>query len=117
MELARVVGQCTATVKEASLDGRKLALTRRMSEDGRVIGEVEVALDVTGAGPGQTVVVTRGSAARQPSDNRQLAVDLSIVAIVDAVTVDPAGSSTSTPTHKPAATRKSRPRTGGKSNG
>lgn len=115
MELARVIGQCTATVKEPSLDGRRLALVCRADAGGVIIGEVEVALDVTGAAPGVLVVVTRGSAARQPAENRQLAADLSVIAIVDHVTEEFPGKRTSrSSTHKKAAPR---PRTGGKSNG
>ena len=87
MELARVVGQCTATVKEPSLAGQKFALVRRADENGELIGPVEVALDVTGSGPGELVLMVRGSAARQPSQTRQLAADLSIVAIVDELAV------------------------------
>lgn len=116
MELARVVGQCTATVKESSLDGRKLALVCRTSISGEQIGEVEVALDVTGAAPGQLVIITRGSAARQPVDNRQLAVDLSVIAIVDAVTNELADSPKSQrkPIKKSVVSQRARSHTGGK---
>lgn len=69
--------------------GRKLALVRRADAEGVVTGEVEVALDVTGAGAGQLVLLVRGSAARQPADTRQLPADLAIVAIVDEVTTSP----------------------------
>lgn len=86
MELAVVVGQCTATVKDDSLEGRKLAVVRRADTDGTPSGEIEVALDVTGAGTGQLVLLIRGGAARQPADTRQLPTDLAIVAIVDEVT-------------------------------
>lgn len=115
MQLARVIGQCTATVKDPTLDGRRLALVRRTDAEGAIVGEVEVALDVTGAAPGALVVVTRGSAARQPADNRQLAADLSVIAIVDDLTQEFPGKRTSrSSTNKKAAPR---PRTGGKSNG
>lgn len=86
MELAVVVGHCTATVKDTSLEGRKLAIVRRTDAEGAVSGDAEVALDVTGAGPGTLVLLVRGGAARQPADTRQLPTDLSIVAIVDEMT-------------------------------
>jgi len=89
MELAVVVGHCTATVKDNSLEGRKLALVRAADDSGTPVGSMEVALDVTGAGVGQLVLLTRGSSARQPAENRQLPTDLSIVAIVDELTVPP----------------------------
>ncbi len=89
MQLAVVVGTVTATVKDASLAGRKLALVRVIEPDGTPTAPPEVALVVSSAGVGERVLVVRGSAARQPAPNRSLATDLSIVAIVDDVTVPP----------------------------
>lgn len=90
MQLAVVVGQCTATVKDASLDGRKLALVQCSDPDGGAAGDIEVATDITGAAVGQQVLLARGSAARLPAETRQMATDLTIVAIVDEVTSSPA---------------------------
>jgi microcompartment protein CcmK/EutM len=90
MELATVIGACTATVKDAGLGGRKLALVRRIDEHGEAIAPVEVALDSAGAGLHSTVLLVRGSAARQPTQNRQLPVDLTVVAVIDEVHVIPA---------------------------
>jgi carbon dioxide concentrating mechanism protein CcmL len=123
MELAVVVGQCTATVKDTSLGGRKLALVRRADAEGAVSGEVEVALDVTGAGAGQLVLLVRGSAARQCTDTRQLPADLAIVAIVDEVTTSgssagpvsaSAPNSSRTMQEAPSSTAAARTRTRGK---
>jgi microcompartment protein CcmK/EutM len=122
MELAVVVGQCTATVKDTSLGGRKLALVRRADAEGAASGEVEVALDVTGAGAGQLVLLVRGSAARQCTDTRQLPADLAIVAIVDEVTTSPGPSagpvsapkSSRTMQEAPSSTAAARTRTRGK---
>lgn len=83
MELATVIGACTATVKDDGLAGRKLTLVRRVDEHGQPAGTVEVALDPVGAGLHSTVLLVRGSAARQPPQNRQLPVDLTVVAVVD----------------------------------
>jgi len=85
MQLAIVVGAITATVKDASLAGRKLSLVRVVDAEGNPSSVLEVALDVTSAGVGERVLVVRGSAARQPAANRALAADLSIVGIVDDV--------------------------------
>lgn len=105
MEFAVVVGQCTATVKDDSLEGRKLAVVRQADTEGTPFGEVEVALDVTGAGAGQLVLLVRGGAARQPADTRQLPADLAIVAIVDEVTTSSGSSAGSTPESKPRSSR------------
>lgn len=91
MELAAVVGSCTATTKDESLVGRRLALVRRVDPEGRVVGEVEAAVDLTSAGVGSTVLIVRGSAVRQSAATRTVASDLAIVAIVD--DIDVAGGS------------------------
>lgn len=108
MELAVVVGHCTATVKDASLSGRRFALVRGTDDTGKPVGGLEAALDVTGAGVGQVVLLTRGSAARQPAENRQLAADLSIVAIVDDLTLPPAPWPTPTARRRTTAKRTTR---------
>jgi ethanolamine utilization protein EutN len=100
MRLARVVGQVVATVKEPGLDGFKILLVEdldatdpeRDSFDGpRVRGVPEVtaypAIDVVGAGEGEVVLVTAGSAARVPSASERTATDAAVVAIVDSVIV------------------------------
>lgn len=86
MHLAVVTGSCTATIKDPTLDGRRLAVVRLADETGTAIGQPEVALDVTSATPGQLVLVVRGSSARQPADVRAVATDLTIVGIVDELT-------------------------------
>lgn len=89
MELATVIGACTATIKDPGLDGRKLALVQRVDEVGTPIASVEVALDSVGAGVRSTVLLARGSGARQPASNRGRPVDLTIVAVVDSVHLAP----------------------------
>lgn len=109
MELATVIGACTATVKDAGLDGRKLALVQRTDEQGTAIGPVEVALDSVGAGLHSTVLLARGSGARQPAANRQRPVDLTVVAVVDTIHLAPAPLPAGTPARRPTP-RTSKPR-------
>jgi len=87
MDIAQVRGQCTATVKDSTLDGHRLTLVQRVSPIGEPEGPVEVALDTTSAAPGQLVLLARGSSARIPASIRQVATDLTVVAILDEVTV------------------------------
>jgi ethanolamine utilization protein EutN len=94
MELARIVGSVTATLKDGSLQGVKLALVQRVDADANAIGAVEVAVDTQSVGDGELVLVARGSAARQPEIARGVPSDLTIVAIVDALNVKPAKRST-----------------------
>lgn len=107
MQLALVTGSCTATIKDASLHGRRLAVVRVADQDGTPVGAHEVALDVTGCTAGQLVLLARGSSARQPSEVRALATDLTVVAIVDEISIGPAAG------HSPESGRNRRKRTHG----
>lgn len=89
MQIALVTGSCTATIKDSSLHGQKLAVIRVADEHGKPSGQAEVALDVTGCAAGQLVLITRGSSARQPSQTRAIATDLTIVGIVDELNASP----------------------------
>lgn len=78
MLLATVTGTVTATQKDAALSGKALLLC----EGGA--GEF-VAVDTVGAGVGDRVLVTTGSAARLPGQTIGAPVDATIVAVVDTV--------------------------------
>jgi microcompartment protein CcmK/EutM len=93
MEMARVVGSVSATLKDGSLQGLKLALVQAVDEHGAAVRPAEVAVDTQSVGIGELVLTVRGSAARQPEMARGVAADLTIVAIVDEVR--PAASSAS----------------------
>ncbi|MGD1854755.1 MAG: EutN/CcmL family microcompartment protein [Leptolyngbyaceae cyanobacterium] len=88
MRLGKVRGTVVSTCKEPSLTGVKFLLIQFVSENGDLLPDYEVAADVVGAGPGEWVLVTRGSAARQHSGYEQRPVDAAIVAIVDTVSLD-----------------------------
>jgi bacterial microcompartment shell vertex protein len=85
MELARVLGSVTATAKTESLLSHKLLVVQPQDPAGSDPRPAEVAVDTVGAGPGDRVLIVRGSAARQPMESRSAATDLTIVAIVDSV--------------------------------
>ena len=85
MQLARVTGTVTATAKDERLAGHKLLLADLVDADGAVVAPARVAVDTVGAGAGELVVVTGGSAARMAAGLATLPIDLSIIAIVDRV--------------------------------
>ena len=88
MFLGRVVGTLVSTQKEASLNGLKFLVVRRLSvanEDER--GYV-VAADAVGAGLGEVVMVATGSSARQTRQTDKRPCDAVIMAIVDSWEVD-----------------------------
>ena len=84
MELARVVGQVVATVREPGLPNNSLLLVQMLNEKGEPTGDCHVAVDPVGAGEGEWVLVVRGSSARY-AINPEAPLDLAIVGIVDAV--------------------------------
>jgi microcompartment protein CcmK/EutM len=88
MRIARVIGSAVATVKETSLVGHKLLLVREADESNQVTGSVFVAVDVVGAGTGELVLVTEGSAARHSGTTSGQPVDAVIMAILDSLEVD-----------------------------
>ena len=87
MLLARVTGTVTATAKQAPLTGLKLLICDRIDGGGQVIDASLVAADTIGAGRGDTVLISTGSAARLPVQTSGAPVDAAIVAIVDRIAV------------------------------
>jgi len=92
MKLGKVVGSVVATRKHERLVGHKLLLIRQLKpgKDGSLVpaqssSEFTVAIDLVGAGPGEYVLYTSGSPARNVSapDFNDSPVDEAIVGIVD----------------------------------
>jgi microcompartment protein CcmK/EutM len=92
VEIGRVVGQVVATVKQAGLQGRTLLLIVPLDladVDGDDHGQATyVAADYVGAGSGEVVLITRGSAARIDDATTGVPTDAAAVAIVDSIVVD-----------------------------
>ncbi len=85
MQIAQVLGTVVSTQKESSLRGSKFLLLQFIDDAGQPVPGYEVALDYVGAGRGEWVLVTRGSAARQIPGKQDLPSDAAIVAIIDTV--------------------------------
>lgn len=83
MFLGRVVGTLVATRKEASLDGLKFLVVRRLTIDNEDESSYAVAADAVGAGLGEVVMVASGSSARQTVYTDKRPCDAVIMAIVD----------------------------------
>lgn len=114
MQLARVRGNVVASIKAPGLAAHKLLVLeavaaadpmgegsgngngnadRRADGDGDSVSAAEgiglfVAIDLAGAGVGEVVLVTRGSAARIGSDSDAVPTDAAVIAIVDSVQLD-----------------------------
>lgn len=87
MQIGKVIGTVTATVKAERLTGQKLLICDIVDADGKVLQQSVVAPDTVGAGVGDTVVLTQGSAARMAAGLSSAPVDLAIIAIVEHITV------------------------------
>ncbi len=66
MQLARVIGRATATIKHPTLNGWRLLVVQPLLHSGGPDGEPQVAIDHLGSGVGSIVVAAAdGSAARE----------------------------------------------------
>ena len=83
MQLARVLGQVVATMKDANLTGLKLLVLQPLSASGEPASRTLVALDSVGAGVGETVFFVRGREAAFPFYPAEPPTDATIVGIVD----------------------------------
>lgn len=88
MDFARVVGSAVSTIKADSLKGHKLLVLRAADAADNLFGEPYVAVDAVGAGEGELVLVSRGSAARHTATTKDAPVDAVIMAILDSVELD-----------------------------
>jgi ethanolamine utilization protein EutN len=88
MILGRVCGTVVSTVEHPFYDGKKQLIVRACLPDGTLDGEKYViAVDLVGAGIGQTVLVEdEGNSARQMMGATNAPVRSVVVGIVDAVT-------------------------------
>jgi microcompartment protein CcmK/EutM len=87
MQLARVIGEVVATVKDANLVGTKLLVLQPIAASGEAAGRTLVALDSVGAGVGERVFFVRGREAAFPFYPVEPPTDAAIVGIVDYVDV------------------------------
>jgi microcompartment protein CcmK/EutM len=83
MQLARVIGDVVASVKDANFGGHKLLLLQPVNTDREPAGRTLVALDAIGAGPGEHVFFVRGKEAAFPFYPSEPPADACIVGIVD----------------------------------
>jgi len=85
--VGRVIGNVVATRKEDCLVGTKLLVVRRQYIDGTLRGRINVAVDLVGAGVGETVLVVSGSAAGGSDEKFSGRIDAAIVGIVDSIEI------------------------------
>ena len=75
MQLAKVVGRATATVKHPVLQGWRLLVVQALDAKGEADGDPQIAIDNLGSGQGDVVLITTDGAAVRDlvgSDNNPL---------------------------------------------
>jgi ethanolamine utilization protein EutN len=83
VQIARVIGDVVATVKDAALTSHKLLVLQPVTPDRLPAGRTLVALDAVGAGVGEHVFFVRGKEASFPFLPAAPPADACVVGIVD----------------------------------
>ena len=83
MQLARVIGNVVSTIKNESLEARKLLIVQTLNADLKPTGKPMIALDSVGAGVGELVFWCRGKEASFPFKRENTPTDCTIIGIVD----------------------------------
>ncbi len=91
MKLARVVGTVVSTINAPIFDGRRLLVCDLLDASGAAsAGGYLIAVDVVGAGAGETVLLLdEGNSSRQILDASGAPVRTLVVGIVDSVELAP----------------------------
>jgi microcompartment protein CcmK/EutM len=85
MIIAKVMGTAVAAAKHAALSSTKILIICPANIDGDISGDPLLAVDLVGSGPGELVMVSRGSSARLATDYKNSPVDAAIVGILDSL--------------------------------
>jgi len=83
VQIARVIGDVVATMKDPQLAGHKLLVIEPLTADRAPAGRALVAADAVGAGVGEHVFFVRGREASYPFLPAETPVDACVVGIVD----------------------------------
>ncbi len=83
MQLGRVIGSATSTVKHASFQGERLLIVQIEGVDGRPDGEPVLAFDRMGAGRGDEVLLTNDGMTLQEQLGRSTPGRWSVMGLPD----------------------------------
>ena len=89
MFLGRIVGRVVSTMKNPSLEGKKILIVQPIDPYGKDHGEKLLALDSVGAGSGELVYFCRGREASFPFSPDETPTDRTIVGIIDRIDLHP----------------------------
>lgn len=83
MYIGKVTGKVVSTIKDPRLTGISFVLVERLPARAGQESEVFVAADTIGCGEGNTVLLTKGGAARMAANLQDTPVDLAVIGIID----------------------------------
>ena len=83
MKIGRVVDNVWSTRKDPALVGLKLMIVQLLDKPGNAEGKVIVAVDIIGAGIGETVLISEGSSSKNMGGLENSPIDATIVGIID----------------------------------
>jgi carbon dioxide concentrating mechanism protein CcmL len=88
MEICKVIGNATASIKHSGLEGLRLLVVQEIDAEGRAGGRMRLAADIVGAGAGDIVALVKGAAAVRHIGRGEVPCDAAVVAILDQVYVN-----------------------------
>lgn len=84
MNLGRVIGQATSTVKHPSMQGCRLLIVQMLTANGGADGDPVLAIDTLGAGRGNTVMMTSdGGSVREMLGSNNSPVRWAVIGLQD----------------------------------
>lgn len=87
MQIGEIIGNVWATRKEEKLQGFKFLIVQPKLPSGSMIDSPFIAVDQIGAGVGDIVMVTKGSAATNFNASSKVPIDALIIGIIDSLEV------------------------------
>jgi microcompartment protein CcmK/EutM len=88
MILGKVVGTIVSSVKADGFEGMKYLLVDKTNPQGDSKGDFLVVLDIIGANPGELVMISESTSARETPITQNKPVDALIVGIIDVIDVN-----------------------------
>ena len=85
MFIGKITGTVVCTRKVDGLSGFKLLVVKKLDLARKETGDFTVAVDVVGAGVGETVLVVSGSSSRQTERTDKKPVDAAVIGIIDSI--------------------------------
>jgi ethanolamine utilization protein EutN len=87
MQIGRVVGKVWATMKNQSLEGKRLLIVQPLTPELSETGKKIICADAMGAGAGELIYWCRGKEASFPFRPDEVPTEATIVGIIDKVDV------------------------------